>query len=472
MTEKKEPEILEPIPFDLLKTEILRAIEQKVALNQKALTPGILRIEFRVNESDPLAWLQNQPFAHKTYWCDRKQDFEIAGAGKADLIYNQPEVQPGDLFKIIRQSLPERNQSLRYYGGLAFDVKGEIEICWKTLGNLYFILPRFELIRRSGQIHFAVNILARSVKEFTEQWTNLQKEIDLLNFSAGEKSSQIPVLISLRVNPERTQWFQMIQSALEDIEYDRFKKIVLARRIQLEFTSPVNAFSIISKQKQLNPDNIHFLFQPDPDSGFMGSTPELLYARQIKNITTEAIAGTRSRGADENEDKTLEQELFNSSKDIDEHGYVVKSVQDVLKQICRTFRQQGAVSVLKQARVQHLHAQFQGNLKPGIADEDIIAYLHPTPAVGGFPTGAALFRLKTLEPFNRGWYAGPVGWIGSDSAKFAVAIRSGLIGDNNLFLYSGAGIVKGSEAEAEWQEINNKIAGYLKILGIPEMEKL
>jgi len=260
----------------------------------------------------------------------------------------------------------------------------------------------------------------------------------------------------------------MIQSALEDITQGRFEKIVLARKAQFEFASPVNAFSIISKQKKLNPDNIHFCFQPEPGTVFLGGTPEILYARQGGKITAEAIAGTRTRGADEKEDRRLEQELLTSPKEINEHGYVVKSVQDALKQICQTSKQQGSVSVLKQARVQHLYVQFQGNLKTGIADEDIIFYLHPTPAVGGFPTRAALARLKTLEPFNRGWYAGPVGWIGSRSAKFAVAIRSGLINKNNLFLYSGAGIVQGSQPESEWQEINNKIAGYLKILDIPE----
>jgi len=468
MSEIKKSENCESIPFERLKAEIVRAVEQRLPEYRKTTKPGIVRIEFPVGDVDLLSWLRVQSSVHKTYWCDRKQDFEMAGTGKADLIFSRPAFQTKDLVKSIRQSILNRDQSLRYYGGLAFDANEVIEECWQVLGNLYFILPRFELIRQSGRNRFAVNILIESVKDPDRQWNDLQKELDPIHFDRAEDSEPVPHLFSCRYHPERSQWYRMIQSALEDITQGRFEKIVLARKAQFEFASPVNAFSIISKQKLLNPDNIHFCFQPEPGTVFLGGTPEILYARQGGKITAEAIAGTRTRGADEKEDRRLEQELLTSPKEINEHGYVVKSVQDALKQICQTSKQQGSVSVLKQARVQHLYVQFQGNLKTGIADEDIIFYLHPTPAVGGFPTRAALARLKTLEPFNRGWYAGPVGWIGSRSAKFAVAIRSGLINKNNLFLYSGAGIVQGSQPESEWQEINNKIAGYLKILDIPE----
>ena len=84
--------------------------------------------------------------------------------------------------------------------------------------------------------------------------------------------------------------------------------------------------------------------------------------------------------------------------------------------------------------------------------------------MGGYPTENALAEIERLESFPRGWYAGPIGWVGADSAEFAVAIRSGLVRSRQLSLYSGAGIVPGSTAESEWEEIEHKIGDFLEIL--------
>ena len=199
---------------------------------------------------------------------------------------------------------------------------------------------------------------------------------------------------------------------------------------------------------------------------FLGGTPELLYQRSANEIFSEAIAGTRMRGKNEQEDERYESELLNSEKDRREHRFVMDTVRDILKGLCTSVDTCQEVSVLKLSRVQHLYANYCGKLKPGVTDADIISRLHPTPAVGGYPTDRALPEIGRLEPFRRGWYAAPVGWISRDKAHFAVAIRSGLIIGPELYLYSGAGIVEGSEADLEWDEINNKIANFLRILNI------
>jgi len=92
--------------------------------------------------------------------------------------------------------------------------------------------------------------------------------------------------------------------------------------------------------------------------------------------------------------------------------------------------------------------------------------LHPTPAVGGEPTDLALHAIRTLEDFDRGWYAGPIGWIGRDSAEFAVALRCGVLHNATLSLFSGAGLVTGSEPGSEWLEIEQKITDFTRILGL------
>ena len=114
----------------------------------------------------------------------------------------------------------------------------------------------------------------------------------------------------------------------------------------------------------------------------------------------------------------------------------------------------------------HLVSRVGAGLRDGVTDADLLGALHPTPAVGGYPKEGALEGIRALEPFDRGWYAGPVGWVGADGAEFAVGIRSGLVRGRTLALYSGAGIVAGSRPEEEWAEVEQKIKDFTDAFGL------
>jgi len=116
------------------------------------------------------------------------------------------------------------------------------------------------------------------------------------------------------------------------------------------------------------------------------------------------------------------------------------------------------------ARGRHLVSRFEGVLRHGVSTWDLLRHLHPTPATGGYPAPAALKAIRRTETFDRGWYAGPVGCVGRDFAEFAVALRCGLVTGSRLHLYSGAGIVSGSEPESEWDEIEHKIVDFVRTL--------
>ena len=116
----------------------------------------------------------------------------------------------------------------------------------------------------------------------------------------------------------------------------------------------------------------------------------------------------------------------------------------------------------------HLRSKFWGILHNNSSDVDILQQLHPTSAVGGHPTDQALYTIQEMEPFDRGWYAGPVGWIGQNSADFSVAIRSALATKESISLFSGAGIVKGSIPENEWLEVEQKNSDFIKVLGLDQ----
>ncbi len=141
-------------------------------------------------------------------------------------------------------------------------------------------------------------------------------------------------------------------------------------------------------------------------------------------------------------------------------------IEEALRPLCTELEAEDGVSEMKLASRRHLVSRVRGELREGVTDADVLRALHPTPAVGGYPGEVALEGIRELEPFDRGWWAGPVGWVGADASEFAVGIRSGLVRGRTLALFSGAGIVPGSRAEEEWAEVEQKIGDFTGAFGL------
>ncbi len=417
------------------------------------------RFEMVIENTVPADWLKFMTAGAKIHWQDRRTRLSVTAFGEADLLSGPDLADFSNLFYKIRHVLENSDPRLRYYGGLSFTRHNHHEPIWRDFGDYYFLLPRYEIIKDPDQTVFAINYRRKDFRKIIEELP------DILQATA-ETAVTAPTMTEKYHLPDRTGWQMMVGQALGAIQSGVYEKIVLARKTKFSFSEPLNPTDILENLKALNPASTYFLFQPKPGAVFIGGTPELLYQRKGSDIFSEAIAGTRMRGKNEQEDEKYEAELLNSEKDRREHRFVMDNVRDILEGLCSEMDSSADVSVLKLSRVQHLYTSFHGTLKPEITDAQIIAQLHPTPAVGGYPTDNALPEIESLEPFRRGWYAAPVGWLARDGAHFAVAIRSGLVLGSNLYLYSGAGIVEGSVADLEWDEINNKIANFLRVLNI------
>ena len=243
-------------------------------------------------------------------------------------------------------------------------------------------------------------------------------------------------------------------------------KVVLARRAVFGFGEDLDGLLLAEELRDAAPDCFRFYVQPVEGAAFLGASPERLFRREGRSVRSEAVAGTRPRGASSAADEELREELLGSEKDHSEHRFVKFGIEESLRPLCVRLDVEDGVSEMKLASRRHLVSRVRGELREGVADAEVLRALHPTPAVGGYPGVAALEGIRELEPFDRGWYAGPIGWVGADASEFAVGIRSGLVRGSTLTLFSGAGIVPGSDPDEEWAEVEQKIGDFTGAFGL------
>ena len=280
-------------------------------------------------------------------------------------------------------------------------------------------------------------------------------------------------------SPSSSASTSSVSSVVESVD-SPLRKVVLARRSTLTFREPMDALALVSALRSRDPDAYQFALAHEDGAAFVGSTPERLFSSRDGRAASEAVAGTRPRGADEGEDAALAYEMLLSPKEHEEFSIVREEVRNALARVAKNgasgVEAELEKGVLRHVSVQHLYARLGCALADGTSEADVLRALHPTPAVCGHPRVAALDAIRGVEPFDRGLYAGPLGWIGAESAEFAVAIRSALLETTTttndasdtsnpehdttpgtvMRLYAGVGVVAAADAVAEWRELNLK----------------
>ena len=429
--------------------------------------PGehLVRLAVPLKDTDPLFWLREQQLYPRTYWLGR-DGLEVASVGVADLQVGEPMEGPSALRKRLELLDGLENTDARYYGGFRFDPSAETDENWRPFGAYRFVLPRFELHRNDDVSELVCNlVLPRDAGRSAEILTQLE-DLTIPQEAPGGGLNLLPRLISRTDSPGWSGWKANVERSLENFSGGWLDKVVLARRADFGFDGDLDAIRLMEGLRDATPGCFRFCVEPEEGVSFVGASPERLFRREGRNILSEAVAGTRPRGASEADDEELREELLGSEKDRSEHAYVRRSISETLGPLCEELEADESLSEMKLARGRHLVSKVRGTLREGVTDADVLVALHPTPAVGGQPKGVALEEIREMEPFDRGWYAGPVGWIGGGGAEFAVGIRSGLVRGSTLQLFSGAGIVAGSVPEREWAEIEQKIGDFTRMFGL------
>ena len=408
-------------------------------------------IDCRGEQCDFLNWLRSAPSGERRYFRDRSAKFEIAGVGKCLASkfgeHEKFDQHVGDS-DIASQSV--------WFVALPFDANCALDSAWDPYRNSGCVLPEIEL-RRDGQAHtLAVNLSANT------SFDALRQRLHALA-APVKKCSIEPALVREVDDFGETKWTQVVQSGLQRIRSGSLRKIVLARARTYAASGPLDSVAVLARLCAFESSGFRFLIEAGQGKAFLGVTPERLLSRNGRLVRSEAIAGTRPRGVDEVADRLLGESLLASEKDRREHEFVVERLREVLSGLSVSLRVDAEPRILRQAYVQHLATRMQAEIRADFSDADLVALLHPTPAVSGAPVPCAIKALGELETIGRGLYAGPVGIVSRDKAEIAVAIRCARIDGATLKAYAGAGIVEGSIAADEWRETVHKLLAFERL---------
>ena len=268
-----------------------------------------------------------------------------------------------------------------------------------------------------------------------------------------------------------------VERALEDLRDpgNPLQKLVLARALRLVADGPMDPLTILHRLIEADPETTGYLTDLSPAGGghlgtvLVGASPELLVARTGDQVLCQPFAGSAARSADPEADAANGAALAASGKDRHEHQLVVDTMRACLEPLCADLQVAAEPRLSSTAALWHLNTPIRGTLRhTGTTALDLALALHPTPAVGGVPTAAAVDAIAEVED-GRGFYAGAVGWCDArGDGRWVVAIRGAELSADRLAAQAlaGGGIVAESDPDDEVAETTTKFRTILTALGV------
>ena len=329
-------------------------------------------------------------------------------------------------------------------------------------------LPKWQVTRSLERCTLITNILIKPdldiEKVLQDLWLKITAIKNLKYDFVSLDDSRLKIIQNSITKPSKFK--QSVLSALENIRKGHYSKIVLADALNIQSSTPLNLFKSLNNLRQLHPNCYIFSTSNGKGQNFIGASPETLIAIRNQKLNTDALAGSAARGKTTGEDAKNANRLLNSEKERHEHSLVINFITQrllalgLLPQVCPPRLRQ-------LSNIQHLWTPIIAKVPLSVHPLQIVAQLHPTPAVAGVAPDVACMEIRRYESFERGLYAAPLGWVDSQgNCEFVVGIRSALIDSNteSSLLYAGAGIVTGSDPEKEFAEIQLKLQALLKAL--------
>jgi menaquinone-specific isochorismate synthase len=338
-------------------------------------------------------------------------------------------------------------------GGFAFSGSPSPAEFWRGFPPAWMFVPRLMWMHRGGRCTMirvwrtgeeaaADRLLARVAAA--------RRDFPRIDFTLASASATA-----------RRIWRERVERAKLAIVRGDLEKVVLSRSLTIESRNPIDAAQIVDAARSARPQCFNFCVGSGPVS-FAGSTPELLVRVENGRAISGALGGSAPRGGNPAEDRALGEALLKSAKEREEHQIVVRAVRETLERVAAPLDVPDMPRLMLLPEAQHLFTSIEGRLREPLSAIELAGLLHPTPAVCGVPLETAREIIEREEP-DRGWYTGAIGWMDArGEGEFAVALRAGLIQGNRMRLWAGAGIVAGSDPDAEFDETEGKFTALLR----------
>jgi salicylate biosynthesis isochorismate synthase/menaquinone-specific isochorismate synthase len=447
---------------------------------ERALSGGkkrLISITASVDFVDPCAVVFSSRLASDRWFCWEQpdRDFSLAALGVAHEATSRGE----DRFKdVARECLALNGGAVIdepaglpggagpvWTGGFAFDPEGAATSPWSSFSPASMVLPEVSICRQGGEAFLTANVIVAPGDDVDKVTDRVAKRL------GGLRSDPLPMLDPhLTDRPEIRsvrppgEFEAAVDVATERIGAGRISKVVLARGVTVEASSAHDPAAIFGAMREQFPSCFCFC-AGTPEAAFLGASPELLIRRSGAGASTVALAGSTRRSSDPAVDDHLGEQLLRSDKNRREQRIVAERIVRKLRPHAVWVQTAPEPEVVKVANIQHLATPVIAQLAEAHSAVELAGMLHPTPAVGGEPWPDAAATIAELEQMDRGWYAGPVGWMdATEDGELCVALRSALLRDREARLFAGVGVVAGSDPAAELEETEVKLQALLPLV--------
>jgi salicylate biosynthesis isochorismate synthase/menaquinone-specific isochorismate synthase len=437
----------------------------------------LVSVTVSVADLDPCAVVFASRLASDRWFCWEQPDrgFALAALGAAQESTSRGDGRFRDVgrecLSALGQSDIEQPPQLpagagpTWVGGFAFAADGGASSTWSSLAPAMMALPELSICRSGEEVFVTANALVQPGEDQAERIDRIASRI------SGLRADPLPMLdpdpmSRPRIHSVRPpgEFERAVEAATSRIGSSDLRKVVLAREVVVSAGSAHDPAALFGAMREQFPSCFCFCCGT-AEAAFIGASPELLVRRSGASVSTVALAGSTRRSSDPAVDDHLGEQLLRSDKDRREQRIVSDRIVRKLRPHAVWVEKAPEPEVVKVANIQHLATPVIAQLAEPRSAIEVAGLLHPTPAVGGEPWPLAAETIAELEQMDRGWYAGPVGWMdATEDGEFCVALRSALLRDREAHLFAGVGVVAGSDPAAELAETEIKLEALLPLL--------
>ena len=459
------------VPTESLLASLSESVERAAARRRRTAVSVTVLVE----GVDPCAAVFASRLASDRWFCWEQPDrgFALAALGVAHEVTSRG---PNRFREVVRECLGGEaifdepsglppGAGAVWTGGFAFDPQGGDSSTWSSLAPASLALPELSICRSGEEVFLTVNAVVHPGEDPGAKTGALAARI------TGLRNDPLPLLdphptARVEIASVRTpeEFERSVTAATERIAEGEMSKVVLAREVLVTAGAAHDPASLFGALREQFSSCFCFCCGT-PEAAFIGASPELLLRRSGASVSTVALAGSTRRSSDPAVDDHLGEQLLRSDKDRHEHAIVAERIVRKLRPHAVWVESSPEPEIVKVANIQHLATPVVAQLAEPRSAVELAGMLHPTPAVGGEPWPATATAISDLEQMDRGWYAGPVGWMdATEDGEFCVALRSALLRDREAHLYAGVGLVVGSDPAAELAETEIKLEALLPLL--------